>query len=191
MLAAASEFFKTTILVENENNYMFENIDAKTLEEVIRFCYLGEIRLSASNIASVILAAHELKINALKTICSNFLDMTLNSENCLRYAWIAEKYELSASKELANKFFTNNCSKICELKEFQNWNEPQFDEFIESLPKLQDGIFNVLMKEVQTSDFSRSLPRMFSKDLFQAIFRSFVSFMELNIRLDFLQQKII
>lgn len=84
--------FRSSILLENENSFIIEDF---ALDEILLYCYLSEVRLSANNIksrAKIIWQLHELQIKALKSICGDFLDVTfLDSENRLRYAWLAEQ----------------------------------------------------------------------------------------------------
>lgn len=174
VLASACDYFQSVIL-EHGNSYTLKCVDSVTLVEVIRFCYLGEVRMSLDNVETIALAAHELKLESLKLKCSDFLESTLNSENYLQYALLADKCKLRASKEFAEKFFENNCTRICELKQINQWSTLQFDSFIEDLAKIKDGLFDELMKKVRSNENSALLTQLFSKDILQAIFRSFVS----------------
>lgn len=172
-MAATSEYFQNVLLKE-ESSCILDFIDSETLDDVIRFCYFGEIRLSSHNLEAIIIAAHELKIETLKLMCSDFLESSLDADDSLRCALVAEKCELKASKELAKKFFTANCTKLCELKEFRSWRESQFDDFVGNLLK-KDRLFKNIMKQIQSNEHTATTPLVFSKDLFQAIFKSFVS----------------
>ncbi|XP_055296720.1 uncharacterized protein LOC129565647 [Sitodiplosis mosellana] len=111
-------------------------------------------------------------METLKLMCSDFLESSLDVDNSLRCALVAEKCELKASKELAKKFFAASCSKICELKEFHSWRESQFDDFVKNLSK-NDRLFKDLMRKIQTNEHIATTPLVFSKDLFQAISKSF------------------
>lgn len=173
VMAATSEYFQD-ILLKEESSCILDFIDSETLDDVIRFCYFGEIRLNSRNLEAIIIAAHELKIEALKLMCSDFLESSLDADDSLRCALVAEKCELKASKELAKKFFAVNCTKICELKEFHNWRESQFDDFVQNLLK-HDRLFKKLMNQIQSNEHTATTSLVFSKDLFQAIFKSFVS----------------
>lgn len=173
VMATTSEYFQNVLLKE-ESSCILEFIDSETLDDVIRFCYFGEIRLNLRNLEAIIIAAHELKMETLKLMCSDFLESTLDGDDSLRCALIAEKCELKASKELAQKFFAANCTKICELKEFHSWRECQFDDFVQNLWK-NDRLFKNIMKRIQLNEHTTTTPLVFSKDLSQAIFKSFVS----------------
>lgn len=170
LMAATSEYFHN-ILLKEESSCVLGFVDSETLDEIIRFCYFGEIRLSLHNVESIIVAAHKLKMETLKLMCSDYLETSLDVDNSLRCALIAEKCELKASKELAQKFLATNCS---ELKEFHSWTEPQFNDFINNLSK-NDRLFKDLMKQIQSNGDSATTSLIFSTDLFQAIFKSFVS----------------
>lgn len=154
---------------------MLKNVDSMALEQIIRFCYLGDVQLSVENIEAISLAAHELKLESIKLKCNDFLASTQNTENYFQYALLADKCKLPTSKEFAEKFFENNCTKVCELKQINQWSELQFDSFMETLSKIKDGLFDDLMKKIQSNKNSSLLAQLFSEDIFQAVFRSFVS----------------
>lgn len=174
ILAASSEYFQT-FLLKNGSSHQLDFVEAEILSEVIRFCYLGEIRLTSVNVEAVLLAAHRLGIKRLELLCGQYFESTLDVENCLRYALIAEKCGLKSSKDLAQTFFANNCSKICKLRNFKEWNALNLDGLAGGLLDGEIGLFNDLMKQIQLSKYKSYLPELLSKDLFPAIFRSFVS----------------
>lgn len=173
VLAAASEYFHN-ILLKNIRIFILDCVESVTLKEIVRFFYLGEIRPTATNIEPVIEAAHELKVESLKVICSEFLEKSLDDGNCLRYALLAEKCGLKSSKELAQKFLATNCTKICKLKAFHSWSESQFDDIVKQLLK-NDELYENLLKQMESNRHCATLLQLLSNDLFQAIFRSFVS----------------
>lgn len=175
-MAAASDYFHD-IVSKEESNCLLDFIDSTTLHEIIRFCYFGEIQLSLHNVEAIIIASHKLKLDTLKLMCSDFLE-SLDVDNSLRCVLVAEKCELKASKELAQKFLSANCSKICELKE-HSWTDVQFDDFLGDLSK-NSRLFKDLMKQIETNGNSTTTPLVFSKDLFQAIFKSFVSYLKVH-----------
>lgn len=180
VLAAASDFFHN-ILLKNITIFILDCVESVTLKKIVRFFYLGEIRLTAANIEPVIEAAHELKIESLKVICSEFLEKSLDDGNCLRYALLAEKCGLKSSKELAQKFLATNCTRICKLKVFHSWSESQFDDVVKQLLK-NDELYENLIKQMESNGHSATMLQLLSNDLFQAIFRSFVSsFSFLNV----------
>lgn len=181
-MAATSDYFQN-ILLKEESSCVLDFIDSETLDDIIRFCYFGEIRLSAHNLETIIVAAHELKMETLKLMCSDFLESSMDIDDSLRCALVAEKCELKASKELAKKFFATNCSKICELKEFHSWSESQFDDFVKNLSK-NDRLFKDLMRQIQPNENNATTPLVFSKDLFQAIFKSFVSNWKITLKFE-------
>lgn len=171
---ASSEYFEN-VLLDGETSRQLDFVDSKILEDIIRFCYIGQIRLTPVTIEAVLLAANKLRMKSLKSVCSQFFESTLDVDNCLHYALMAEKCGLNSSKELAQKFFANNCSRICKFKEFSRWNTLKIDEFIGSLTKEQSSLFDDLIKQIQSNENKSLLPEMFFKDLFPAIFRTFVS----------------
>lgn len=156
-------------------SHQLDNIDSKALEQTIRYCYTGQIHLTANNIEAMIGAADELKINHLKLACGQFLDATLNVDNCLRYALIAEKYELKSSTELAHSFFKNYCAKLSKSNKLLHSTAFQMDEFIEKLMNNQVPAFVELMRDIKLNGQNALLPENFLRNSLPALFRSFVS----------------
>lgn len=171
-MAATSDYFHN-IIMEEKSKCVLDFVDSKTLDEIIRFCYVGKIQLSVHNLKAIIVAAHKLKLEKLKMMCSDYLD-SIDDDKSLQFALVAEKCGLKVSKGLAKKLFANNCSKIFASEQFKQWNQSQFDDFVKNL--LKKNLFTDLLEQIQSNEYSIMTTPIFSKDLFQAIFKSFVCY---------------
>lgn len=172
VLAAASEYFYN-IFSNDTTSHHLNFVGSETLDKIIRFCYTGEMDLSSESIGHIVNVAHELQMHQLKSVCNQFLETTSNSENCLQYALIAERFGLKSSKELAKKMLAENCHKICRSNELQSRDAKQIDDVIENLCKNQCETFEMLINSLDSGDGENNSLLLY---LHQAIYRSFVRF---------------
>lgn len=105
----------------------------------------------------------------MKSACNQFLETTANAENYLHYAFIAEKCGLRSSKDLAQKFLTQNCAIMCKSKDMPQKNSVQIAE---NLCKNGSKMFENVMKSVESINDENNLLLL---DTYQAIYQSFVS----------------
>lgn len=184
VLAAASDYFHCIFSncdSNHDKNVHLESIDSKTMQTILNFCYTGQVELNPDNIESISIAACELKMLQLKSACSQFIKKTANAANCLQYALIAEKCEFGSTKELAYKFFTDNCANLCQSKDMNEKNTVHINDIAQNLCENSCEAFEHVMKSMKIpNDEENSLLR----DAYLAIYKSFVSvftFKYLNI----------
>lgn len=171
ILAAASEHF-CNILFGEEKSYHLDFITSDTLEEIIQFCYTGQLQLTSKNIQCILLAADDLGMQRLKSKCNQFLESTIEGDNALHYALIAERCGLESFQQFAEMYLLHNCAKLCETRKLTQWNLNKIDDIARNLAKNQCELYGILMKSLETSSGENS---SLTTNTYQAIYQTFVS----------------
>ncbi|KAK6009371.1 hypothetical protein OSTOST_25721, partial [Ostertagia ostertagi] len=86
-----------------------KDVEAPVLEALINFCYFGKIRISSTNVWSVLPTACLLQLNEVKEQCSEFLEKQLNASNLL------EKFELLPTLMRVKSFYAVLPSLSCTI----------------------------------------------------------------------------
>ncbi|KAK6011226.1 BTB/POZ domain protein, partial [Ostertagia ostertagi] len=142
VLVACSNYFKamfTSDMVESRKQEI-EMVDMKasTLESLVNFCYSGTIKISASNVLSVLPAACQLQLNEIPgqavviDQCCEFLKNELTTSNCLGIRAFADTYACPKLFQCANKYILNNFQDVVNTEEFHQLPVKQIVELISS-----------------------------------------------------------
>jgi speckle-type POZ protein len=85
ILAKCSPVFKAMLqsdMVEKESSELtVEDIDSKTMQELINFMYTGRVEEIEAVAASLLYAAEKYQVLGLKPICINHIKNTLTGDN--------------------------------------------------------------------------------------------------------------
>lgn len=112
VLALSSSKFEKMFLdesLENETDQMnIEDLNEKSVEDFLRFCYTGSIR-NDMNAVEVFSLASKLDVLELKTFTEDLLVTQINEINafkvfCLGHAYNSDKLKRAAFKEVINMF---------------------------------------------------------------------------------------
>lgn len=155
-------------------------MDSKTAEQIISFCYSGNIELAADTLDNILAGAKELKITSLMRPCSELLEEILNESNCLQMFEMAEEYQLNGLQEKAMSMINFNLPMICKSFEFYHMDIVTVRRLFQNLSRIRDGVFDDLIKSLDPaeSEFIAWIPELFIDGHSQAIVRSAVSFTE-------------
>lgn len=164
VLAASSRYFKAMFVSgmkeSQQKEFILKDIDAKTLQLLVDFCYTGEIQVTSMNVEVLLAAASHYEFTGIETECSVFLKNSLKNdkENCLWYFWIACLYNLNElkvnSKHLVEKLFM----KIKNSENFLLLDFNQFREIIRSadlVVSLEEDVFNLVMAWINHDETNR------------------------------------
>ncbi|PIO63346.1 BTB/POZ domain protein, partial [Teladorsagia circumcincta] len=112
VLAAATDYFEamfTNDMAESHSETIeLKDVEASALEALINFCYYGRIRISSTNVWSVLPAACLLQLNEVKEQCSEFLEKRLGASNCLKIRAFADTYACDGLLRCAHEYILHN-----------------------------------------------------------------------------------
>ncbi|VDK73057.1 unnamed protein product [Litomosoides sigmodontis] len=133
LLASCSNYFRAMFTSEmaesRQQEIQMVDIDSRTLQALINFCYTGEISIADFNVQSILPAACLLQLNEVQEVCCEFLKKQLDPTNCLGIRAFADAHACRDLMRIADKFAHHNFQK--ELQDVA-----KSEEFI-SLPTNQ------------------------------------------------------
>lgn len=123
VLAATVPYFNgmfTNDLIEatQDEVHIREEFDGPAFESVIDYAYSGSIKLTASNVQSVLIVASFLGLDAVVDACSAFLHPRLQANNVLGIRSFAQTHNMSRLVSSANKFIDQHFESVVKSDEF-------------------------------------------------------------------------
>ncbi|KAL9974028.1 hypothetical protein ACROYT_G020557 [Oculina patagonica] len=124
VLTAASPYFRalfTTDFKENESNLVeLKEVKCAALSEVLQFMYTGEARADSSNAQDLIMLADYLILPSLRSKVLEFLEVTINSSNCLSLECFASQFNCESLKEAAVTYKVRNFVAVTNSDDFKS-----------------------------------------------------------------------
>lgn len=102
-----------------------KNVDGRSLNEIIKYCYMGVINITEDTVQTLMSTATMLNCADIITICSEYLKTKLQAINALGICSFAELMGCLELKEYAFSFILNNFVQI---------SSPQNEEFLNLTP---------------------------------------------------------
>lgn len=94
---------------------LIENVDGPILQQLIEYCYSGEIAINSANVLKLTKAAGQLQFNEVKDNCAEFYISILDGSNCLAILDIAYLHNMAQLKQPAQDFILHNFLDVhCE-----------------------------------------------------------------------------
>ncbi|XP_077297833.1 kelch-like protein 28 [Arctopsyche grandis] len=139
----------------NLSRYLVEinDIDSDVMKKIITFCYTGKIDLNGDGVENIYKAAEILRIQSLLEMCGNFLENTINNNNC----FLVAKFGSYNSKILAKEFIEFNFNEVCLTEAFLTI---EFNLLVEIL---KSDNLNVASESIVFSSVKRWVNHDFSK----------------------------
>lgn len=134
-MTALSEYFETFLGPKfregAEEEIVFEDINAKTLETILNFIYSGRIEITAENIREIDDAASSMELDTLSKRCAEFWAANFAVENCVDIFLNTDK---TKKKDLWSKALNFICDRFeaVPIDHIQKIDEKNFQEILES-----------------------------------------------------------
>ncbi|TKR95564.1 hypothetical protein L596_009714 [Steinernema carpocapsae] len=123
VLAACSSYFQAMFTTEMTESRLQEiqmiDIDDKTLEALVEFCYTGTLTINGCNVQLLLPAACLLQMNEVQTACCKYLRDQLDPTNCLGIRAFAEMHACKDLVKIADKFIYQNFKNVATTEEFR------------------------------------------------------------------------
>ena len=122
VLAASSPYFFamfTSDMAEaGQSIVTMRDMDPTILERLIDFVYTGRLDVSVDNVQDLLAAAALLQLEAVQTLCSDFLKDQLDPSNCLGIRNFAEATGCAGLADAVDEFARNRFSDVAKSDEF-------------------------------------------------------------------------
>lgn len=122
VLYGANDYFKalfTTKLKEKgQHEISIKDVDGAVLQQLVGYCYSGEIGIDISNAKNLTKAANMFRFTEVLKNCAAFYSSILSASTCLGIREIADLHNLGPLMEAAHDFMLDNFSKVFKCDEF-------------------------------------------------------------------------
>lgn len=125
ILAATVPYFYKMFCVDNQKSdkkmeIIMQEFDPDLIENLIDYCYSGEIQIEISNINNLLICANIFELIDIKEACVKFMGSNLNSTNAIFFSSIASSNKLDQLLNDLEKFICSNFSEVSESQDFKN-----------------------------------------------------------------------
>eukprot|EP00658_Telonema_sp_P-2_P076647 TRINITY_DN674_c0_g1_i14.p1 TRINITY_DN674_c0_g1~~TRINITY_DN674_c0_g1_i14.p1 ORF type:complete len:300 (+),score=128.34 TRINITY_DN674_c0_g1_i14:111-1010(+) len=122
--AASSTVSQALINSRRESNTnvnppeLLVHCDCAALEECVRFCYTGELRVSDDAIQSLWYAASVLELQEVLDLCVSWAQQHIHAGNALLINNLAEHYDIPDLKAAVDRYVLNNMQSLVKEADF-------------------------------------------------------------------------
>lgn len=161
VLKTSSDYFKNLLgpnfAEGRQSEILIQNIDGETLRNVVKFCYLHELKISDDNISCIADAASLFLLTKLQEKCWKYLLDNLSLLNCVQFYVLAYLHNYTIQKEIIFKFICNHFEYI-ETTAFDSLEYMIFEEIIKnkSIHAEEDLILKTVIRWIEIERANRS-----------------------------------
>ena len=135
VLSCYSDYFqeKFKTKTDYQESVKLDDVDEESVKLIIDYIYSATITVNKQNVLNLLKAAHLLKMKDVKDFCFEYLESTINSDNCIEGINLAKQYE---NDLLLNKYYqhlSDHLDKIADQIEFKNLSAADLESCISSL----------------------------------------------------------
>ena len=135
VLSCYSDYFQDKFKIKNDyqESVKLDDVDEKSVKLIIDYIYSGAIAIDKHNVSNLLKAAHLLKMNDVKEFCFEYLESTINSDNCISGINLSKQYE---NESLLNKYYqhlSNYLDEVLDQIEFKNLPAADLESCISNL----------------------------------------------------------
>merc|ERR1711865_35912 len=106
--------------------------DCIALEECVRFCYTGELRLSDTSVQNIWYAASVLEIRDVLDLCCSWAHNNIHAGNALLINQLAEQYNIPDLKVSVDRFVLSNLQSLVHEPDFLSQEMTRVSELLSS-----------------------------------------------------------
>ena len=124
VLASVSAYFRAMFLTDmkesHETNITIRGVDSEALRSLIDFAYTSSLRITFSNVHSLLAASSLLQFLTVENACYEFLRNSINVNNSLEIWNLADLHGCTELTDLAENFIRANFVAILKLVDFNS-----------------------------------------------------------------------
>ncbi|KAG5684603.1 hypothetical protein PVAND_013828 [Polypedilum vanderplanki] len=160
-LSARSPVFdamiNTKLLEGTEKRAKIDDIDPKSLKELIRFIYSGRVDEIDQIANELIYAAGKYELEDLKPLCVRSLGINISNDNCLNTFVLADLFMEEDLKKYTMAFIKFNYDKIKNSEQWKNLTKEQVKFLLDKLMTPDQDGSNVNLVTTITIQNSRAM----------------------------------
>ena len=135
VLSCYSDYFQDKFKIKNnyQESVKLDDVDEESVKLIIDYIYSATITIEKQNVLNLLKAAHLLKMKDVKDFCFEYLESTINSDNCISGINLAKQYE---NNSLLNKYYQHlsvHLDEVSDQIEFKNLSAADLESCISNL----------------------------------------------------------
>lgn len=145
-----------------QSEIAIRGVDGDVLQQLIEYCYSGEITIDARNVREMTRAAMMLQFTDVQEHCAAFYSTILNASNCLSIREVADLYNISGLKGEAHYIVVKHFMEVFKGEEFVQLSVDDLAALLgddEINVTKEEDVFEALMRWVQ-HDVERRKPSL-------------------------------
>ena len=162
VLAACSPYFQAMFVSKmaekDKSEVLIHDIDDIALEQLIDFCYTGQVTIDESNVQQLLPAACLLQLHEVQDACCKFLEKQLDPSNCLGIRAFADTHACPSLLKAAHAFTQQRFIEVTSSEEFLLLPVQQLIDIISSDEvnvRCEEQVFTAVMNWVRHSPADR------------------------------------
>ena len=179
ILAANSSFFlamfTAEMLEKDKARVTLSGVSPAAMESVLEFMYTGQIQIHLGNVFELLQASNFLFVDEINKACCQFLESTVDMENCFTIRTIADTFSCDGLTQTVTQYISRKFTELAKTETFlmlakedvvkflssddiQIESEEQLLEIIKDWinydPKVRKDYYTELLKFIRLASFS-------------------------------------
>jgi hypothetical protein len=159
VIAAASSPVSQALIQSRKDSHsninppeLHVHVNCAALEECVRFCYTGELRVSDDSIALLWYAAHVLELDQVLALFVEWAQSHIHAGNALLINHLADQYNVPDLKKAVDRYVLNNVQALVREADFLNQTLERVTELLSSDDAKFDcelEVFNAIVRWIE------------------------------------------
>ena len=162
VLAASSPYFRAMFTNEHleskQTRISLQQVDGDTLELLLDFIYSSELKISEDNVQNLLAGSSLLQLIPVVEGCCNFLQVHLDSENCIGISTFAEMHGCRTLRDVSLRYALEHFNETSHSDEFLSAPVTTLREIIRSedvYVQREEEVLDAVMRWFRHDEISR------------------------------------
>jgi len=136
ILAANSSFFlamfTAEMLEKDKTRVTLSSVSKAAMESILGFMYTGQIQIDLANVFELLQASNFLFVDEIKKACCQFLESTVDMENCFTIRTIADAFSCDGLTETVTQYINRKFTELAKTETFLKLAKEDIVKFLSS-----------------------------------------------------------
>ena len=136
ILAANSSFFlamfTAEMLEKDKTRVTLTGVDKAAMESILEFMYSGQIQIHLGNVFELLQACNFLLVDEIKKECCQFLERTVDLENCFTIRTIADTFSCDGLTQTVTHYINRKFTELAKTETFLKLAKEDVVKFLSS-----------------------------------------------------------
>ena len=194
VLAANSNFFLAMFTTEmqekDKTRVSVNNVSAGAMESILQFVYTGQIRIHFENVVELLEASNYLFVEKAKKACCQFLESTVDMENCFTVLSIADAFSCDGLSQVVTQYINQKFAELSKTEVFMKLGKEDLIKFLSSDDIQIESEEQILEIMVNWISYDLEIRKGFINDLLRFIRLPFIRLSHIQVKLNQLKEHV-